>query len=99
MPVSASAATGDFSCHYIGLDGTPQSATLHDPASPGCIALPEVADPGSSELAFAPHNDTDEWVMVFTEPYCTGDSWTLRLHGNPATDRLTMRSVFMTGRH
>ncbi|MEU8756548.1 hypothetical protein [Streptomyces chartreusis] len=99
LPVSASAATGDFSYHYIGLDGTPQSATLHDPASPGCVTLPEVADPGSSEPAFAPHNDTDEWVMVFTEPYCTGDSWTLRPQGNPATDALELRSVFLTGRH
>ncbi|MGW4758965.1 hypothetical protein [Streptomyces chartreusis] len=99
VPVSTSAATGDLPYHYIGLDGTPQSATLHDPASPGCITLPEVADPGTSEPAFAPYNDTDEWVMVFTEPDCTGDSWTMRPHGNPATDRHTLRSVLMTGRH
>ncbi|WP_344073149.1 hypothetical protein [Streptomyces crystallinus] len=95
---SASAATGHFSYKFIGLDGAPQSVTLHDPVSPGCVVLPEVADPGSSEPAFAPHNDTDEWVMVFTEPDCTGDSWTLRPHGNPATDRLKLRSVFLTGR-
>uniref|UniRef100_A0AAU1I9H5 Secreted protein n=1 Tax=Streptomyces sp. NBC_00180 TaxID=2903632 RepID=A0AAU1I9H5_9ACTN len=99
LPTSASAATGDFSYKFVGLDGTPQSVTLHDPESPGCIILPEVADPDSSEPAFAPHNDTDEWVMVFTEPDCTGDSWTLRPHGNPTTDRLTLRSVFLTGRH
>ncbi|MGW1622719.1 hypothetical protein [Streptomyces sp. NPDC002172] len=99
VPMSASAATGDFSYKFVGLDGTPQSATVHDPPSPGCITLPEVADPGSSEPAFAPHNDTDEWVMVFTEPDCTGNSWTLRPHGNPATDRLKLRSVFLTGRH
>ncbi|MGW2226959.1 hypothetical protein [Streptomyces formicae] len=99
LPTSASAATGDFSYKFTGLDGTPQSATLHDPQSPGCVVLPEVADPGSSEPAFAPHNDTDVWVMVFTEPNCTGDSWTLRPHGNPATDRLKLRSVFLTDRH
>lgn len=99
QPASASAATGDFSYAFIGLDGTPQSATLHDPQNPGCVVLAEVADPGSSEPAFAPHNDTDEWAMVFTEPNCTGDSWTLRPHGHPATDRLKLRSVFLAGRH
>ncbi|WP_255345966.1 hypothetical protein [Streptomyces chartreusis] len=67
VPTSASAATGDCSCRYIGLDGTPQSGTLHDPASPGCSTLP--------------------------------DSWTQRPHGNPATDRLPLRLVFVTGRH
>src|SRR4051812_14361229 len=38
---SASAATGDFSYKFVGLDGSPQSVTLHDPVSPGCITLPE----------------------------------------------------------
>ncbi|MFD9818636.1 hypothetical protein [Streptomyces violascens] len=99
VPTSASAAAGDFSYKFVGLDGSPQPATLHDPAGPGCITLPEVADPGSSEPAFAPHNNTDTWVMVFTEPNCTGDSWTLRPHGRPATDRLKLRSVFLTDRH
>ncbi|MGH4031434.1 hypothetical protein ACQB60_21150 [Actinomycetota bacterium Odt1-20B] len=98
VPSSAAAATGDFSYQYVGLNGAPQSAALHDPQSPGCVPLAEVADPGSSEPAFAPHNDTDEWVMVFTEPDCTGDSWTLRPHGQPASDRLELRSVFFTGR-
>ncbi|MFE0255893.1 hypothetical protein [Streptomyces sp. NPDC059010] len=99
LPASASAATGDFSYKFTGLDGSPQSVTLHDPPSPGCIPLAEVADPGSSEPAFAPHNDTDTWVMVFTEPDCTGDSWTLRPHGQPASDRLKLRSVYLTDRH
>ncbi|MFE1951920.1 hypothetical protein ACFW9D_15785 [Streptomyces sp. NPDC059524] len=98
LPASASAADGDFSYTHVDPSGLPQRATLHDPASPGCVTLPEVADPGSSEPAFAPHNDTDEWVMVFTEPDCTGDSWTLRPHGRPASDRLKLRSVFFTGR-
>lgn len=99
LPTSASAATGDFSYSYTDPSGAPRSVTLHDPVSPGCVPLAEVADPGSSGPAFAPHNDTDEWVMVFTEPGCTGDSWTLRPHGQPASDRLTLRSVFFTGRH
>ncbi|MFJ2772715.1 hypothetical protein [Streptomyces sp. NPDC087300] len=99
LPTSATAATGDFSYKYVGLNGTPQSVTLHDPESPGCVTLAEVADPDASEPAFAPHNDTDTWVMVFTEPECNGDSWTLRPHGHPATDRLKLRSVYFTDRH
>lgn len=90
---TANAATGDFSYQYVGLNGQAQSATLHDPDSDKCITLAEVADPGASEPAFAPHNDTDEYAMVFTGPGCTGDSWTLRPHGRPATDRLKLRSV------
>lgn len=77
LPTSASAATGDFSYTYFD-NGTPQTATLHDPESAACITLLEVADEDTSEAAFAPHNDTDTLAMVFTEPDCTGDSWTLR---------------------
>lgn len=93
LPASAHAATGAFSYQYVGLDGRPQSATLHDPPSGECVTLAEVADPGASEPAFAPHNDTDEWALVFTEPDCTGDSWPLRPHGRPASERLELRSV------
>ncbi|WP_331723734.1 MULTISPECIES: hypothetical protein [unclassified Streptomyces] len=99
LPTSANAATGDFSYKFVGLDGTTQSATLHDPESPACITLPEVADPDSSEPAFAPHNDTDTWAMVFTEEDCTGDSWTLKPHGKPATESLKLRSVYLSDRH
>ncbi|MFF1356736.1 hypothetical protein [Streptomyces sp. NPDC058297] len=96
LPASAHAATGDFSYKFVGLDGRTQSVTLHDLPSYQCVTLPEVADPDSSEPAFAPHNDTDSWAMVFTEPDCEGDSWTLRPHGRPATDQLKLRSVFLT---
>lgn len=99
LPASANAADGDFSYKFVGLDGSPRTATLHDPSSPGCATLPEVADPDASAPAFAPHNDTDTWAMVFTGPDCTGDSWTLRPHGHPATDRLKLRSVYFTDRH
>ncbi|MEU6895130.1 hypothetical protein ABZ934_25770 [Streptomyces sp. NPDC046557] len=78
---------------FTGLNGAPQSATLHDPASDVCVTIPEAADPSSSSPAFAPHNDTGERATVFTEPDCTGDSFTLRPHGRPATDRLKLRSV------
>ncbi|MEU1159725.1 hypothetical protein ACIPX0_27750 [Streptomyces sp. NPDC090075] len=89
----AYAATGDFHYQYVGLDGHPATGTLHDPPSDECVTLPEVADPNSSEPAFAPHNDTDAYARLFTNPDCTGDSWTLRPHGNPASDRLKLRSV------
>lgn len=74
---SAHAAEGDFSYTYAGLDGMPRTVTLHEPPSPGCVTLPEVADTRASEPAFAPHNETGEWAMVFTGTDCTGDSWTL----------------------
>ncbi|MGA5198629.1 hypothetical protein [Streptomyces exfoliatus] len=93
LAAPAHAATGDFGYRFVGLDGSPQTVTLHDPASGECVTIPEAADPAASAPAFAPHNDTDEYAIVFTEPDCTGDSWTLRPHGRPATDRLKLRSV------
>ncbi|MFF1511530.1 hypothetical protein [Streptomyces sp. NPDC058326] len=97
LAAPAHAATGDFGYRFVGMDGYPQAVTLHDPASGECVAIPEAADPGSSAPAFAPHNDTDAYAVVFTEPDCTGDSWTLRPHGRPATDRLKLRSVLFLG--
>ncbi|MEV5973719.1 hypothetical protein [Streptomyces sp. NPDC051921] len=93
----AHAATGDFAYRVTGLNGGPVHVTLHDPASGECVTLAEVADPSASEPAFAPHNDTDEYALVFTEPDCTGDQWTLRPHGRPASDRLKLRSVVFLG--
>ncbi|MGW1779453.1 hypothetical protein ACWCQQ_09965 [Streptomyces sp. NPDC002143] len=94
LATPAQAATGTFGYQVIGLDGQPLSVSLSDPASGECITLPEVADPDASSPAFAPHNDTDEFAIVFTEPDCSGDTWTLRPHGRPASDRLQLRSVF-----
>jgi hypothetical protein len=93
----AHAATGDFSYRFVGISGSQQWVTLHDPASDECITIAEAADPNASEPAFAPHNDTDEYATVFTEPDCSGDSWTLRPHGRPASDRLKLRSVVFLG--
>ncbi|MGE7390859.1 hypothetical protein ACQKM2_35830 [Streptomyces sp. NPDC004126] len=94
----AHAATGDFHYQFVGFSGDRQSATLTDPASGECVTIPEAADPGSTDPAFAPHNDTDEYAVVFTGADCTGDPWTLRPHGQPATDRLVLRSVvFLAG--
>ncbi|MEV4947482.1 hypothetical protein [Streptomyces sp. NPDC053755] len=93
LATPAHAATGDFGYRYLGLNGDARTITLHDPESDVCITLPEAADHDASAPAFAPHNDTDAFALVFTEPDCTGDAWTLRPHGNPATDRLKLRSV------
>ncbi|AJF66433.1 hypothetical protein [Streptomyces vietnamensis] len=89
----AHAATGDFHYKFIGFDGEAQTGTLYDPASGECLTIPEAADPGASEPAFAPHNDTDEYAILFTGADCSGDTWVLRPHGRPATDRLKLRSV------
>ncbi|MFE9118992.1 hypothetical protein [Streptomyces sp. NPDC007172] len=89
----AHAATGHFDYKYIGLDGRPHKGTLVNPEDIVCITIPEVADPDSSRPAFAPHNRTDMSARVFTEPDCSGLSWTLKPHGKPATDRLELRSV------
>ncbi|MCX5386814.1 hypothetical protein [Streptomyces sp. NBC_00083] len=89
----AHAATGHFDYKYIGLNGHQRSGTLTDPEDIVCITIPEVADPDSSHPAFAPHNRTDMYAMVYTGEDCTGDSWTLKPHGRPATDRLELRSV------
>ncbi|MEV7275382.1 hypothetical protein [Streptomyces sp. NPDC093111] len=98
LATPAHAATGDFGYKVVGQNGAPILVTLHDPESGECITLPEVADPNSSEPAFAPHNDTDAWALVFTGPECTGDEWRLRPHGRPASDRLKLRSVvFLPG--
>ncbi|MFB7592064.1 hypothetical protein [Streptomyces sp. NPDC056169] len=98
LATPAHAATGDFHYRFVGLSGEVQTATLHDPESSVCVTIPEAADPDASAPAFAPHNDTDEYAIVFTEPDCSGDSWTLRPHGRPATDRLTLRSVVFLSR-
>ncbi|MEU5536416.1 hypothetical protein [Streptomyces sp. NPDC020362] len=93
VPSSASAAEGQFQYSYTGLDGTPRIAVLEDPVSRECITLPEVADPGASSPAHSPRNRTDEYARVFTEPDCTGDSFTLRPHTGYGSERLKLRSV------
>lgn len=97
LPSPAGAAEGDFSYGFVGLDGKPQRAVLTDLPGRECTALPEVADPASSEPAFAPRNDTDAVAVVFTQPDCTGRSYPLRAHGGHGSDRLKLRSVFFFG--
>ncbi|MFK0044233.1 hypothetical protein ACIQU4_09010 [Streptomyces sp. NPDC090741] len=99
LAAPAHATTGDFGYKFVGFSGEVQEVTLHDPESYVCITIAEAADPSASEPAFAPHNDTAAWAMVFTEPDCTGDSWTLKPKGRPATDRLKLRSVVFLDEH
>ncbi|MFD5507201.1 hypothetical protein ACFWIB_05430 [Streptomyces sp. NPDC127051] len=98
LAAPAHAATGEFGYKFVGFSGEEQSAALQAPQSGVCITIPEVADPAASAPAYAPHNDTDAWAMVFTEPDCTGDSWTLKPAGRPASDRLKLRSVIFFDR-
>ncbi|MEV0255392.1 hypothetical protein AB0H82_14195 [Streptomyces sp. NPDC050732] len=97
LPTSASATGGAFHYKFVE-DGTVRYATLHHPASPACITLPEVADDDTSKPAFAPYNDTDATAIVFEDADCGGDHWTLKPHGKPATDRLKLRSVYLYDR-
>ncbi|MEU6867508.1 hypothetical protein ABZ924_30425 [Streptomyces sp. NPDC046876] len=93
LPASASAADGQFQYTYTGLDGRPQVAVIDDPESWECVTLPEVGDPSSSSPAHSPRNRTDAYAEVFTEPDCTGDSFTLRPHTGYGSERLKLRSV------
>ncbi|MFF8732343.1 hypothetical protein ACF073_38655 [Streptomyces sp. NPDC015171] len=92
-PGSASAASGEFQYTYSGLDGSPRIAVLQDPDSGLCITLPEVADPGASTPAHSPRNRTDEYAIAFTEPGCTGASFTMRPYTGYGSERLKLRSV------
>ncbi|MEW2413727.1 hypothetical protein AB0953_08390 [Streptomyces sp. NPDC046866] len=92
IPASASAAMGDFFYLYSGLDGRPQVGVLENPVSEECFTLPEVADPNASSPAHTPRNLTDSTAVVFTEPDCTGASYSLR-PGGRASERLLLRSV------
>ncbi|GHB50174.1 hypothetical protein GCM10010347_19610 [Streptomyces cirratus] len=93
VPSSASAAMGEFQYTFVGLDGTPQQASLHDPASGECVNLPEVSDPSASEPAHSPRNRTTSTATVFTEPDCTGDEFSLRPVTGRGSERLKVRSV------
>ncbi|MEU6671699.1 hypothetical protein [Streptomyces sp. NPDC046727] len=96
VPASASAAEGQFTYVYTGLDGAPRTGVLDAPESGVCHTLPEVADPGSSSPAHSPRNRTNAFTTVFTEPDCTGDSFTLRPFTGYGSERLKLRSVTFT---
>ncbi|SHM60116.1 hypothetical protein [Actinacidiphila paucisporea] len=86
--VSAHAADGQFYYTY----GDHQVGVLDSPQSQECITLPEVADQNVAP-ANAPFNATESAATVFTGPDCTGDYFTLRAQGKPASSRLLLRSV------
>ncbi|MCM2419297.1 hypothetical protein [Streptomyces sp. RKAG293] len=93
LSAPADAAEGTFVYTYSGLDGSQQTATLSDPTSEECITLPEVADPSASSPAHSPLNRTDARAVVFTDPGCEGDSFTLRAFTGHGSERLKLRSV------
>jgi len=92
-PAVASAATGEFSYHFVDAHGIRQESTLFDPPGRECITLPEVADPYDSDPADSPRNRTDATATVFTGPHCDGDYFTLRPRTGYGSDRLKLRSV------
>ncbi|RKE17186.1 hypothetical protein [Streptomyces sp. TLI_171] len=95
MPGPATAAVGEFRYTYYDDFGYRAAGVLVDPASRVCVTLPEVADPDSTEPAFAPQNFTGSTVALFTGPDCDGDHYSLRPAGR-ASDRLKLRSVLFS---
>ncbi|MER5808404.1 hypothetical protein ABT143_09460 [Streptomyces sp. NPDC002033] len=92
MSGSALATTGDFHYKYRDDFDRELTVTLPDPRSDKCINLYGV---DSYEFApgFAPHNETDAWVTVYSDTNCDGREWRLKPHGRQASDRLLVRSV------
>ncbi|MCX4625287.1 MULTISPECIES: hypothetical protein [unclassified Streptomyces] len=92
MSGSALAATGEFHYKFSDAAGDELSVTLPDPRSGECINLYAV-DSYKYPPGYAPHNETDAWVTVYTDTNCDGDQWRLKPHGRQASDRLLVRSV------
>lgn len=95
LPGSAHAAVGEFHYTYYDDFGNRTAGVLVDPDSRTCVTLPEVADPDTTEPAFAPQNLTGSTVTMFTGPDCDGDYYSLR-PGGKASDRLKLRSALFS---
>ncbi|MFF0294808.1 hypothetical protein ACFYS8_32660 [Kitasatospora sp. NPDC004615] len=91
-PCPAAAAVGEFRYTYFDNFGDRAEGRLVDPDSRVCHTLPEVADPDTTEPAFAPQNLTGSTATMFTGPDCDGEYYSLR-PGGRASDRLKLRSV------
>ena len=89
------AAEGSFFYADSGLNGSPQVAVLHDPASRECVTLPEVADPGASSPARYAYNDTGSTAVVFENPDCTGEATAL-VPRSAGGERTVFRSVIFS---
>ncbi|MBR7839652.1 hypothetical protein KDL01_40750 [Actinospica durhamensis] len=96
LPGMASAASGGFSYHFVDADGIAQESVLLDPPSRECITLPEVADADTTLPADSPRNRTDATAIVFTEPGCAGDYFSLRPLTGYGSERLKLRSVLFS---
>ncbi|MFE7511429.1 hypothetical protein ACFU8I_09415 [Streptomyces sp. NPDC057540] len=93
--VSAYGSVGEFRYTYYDDFGNRAAGVLVDPDSRVCVTLPEVADPDTTEPAFAPQNFTGSTVTMFTGPDCDGDYYSLR-PGGRASDRLKLRSALFS---
>ncbi|GGQ89195.1 hypothetical protein [Kitasatospora griseola] len=94
-PCPAAAAVGEFRYAYYDDFGNRAPGVLVDPDSQDCHSLREVADPDTTEPAFAPQNLTGATATMFTGPDCDGDYYSLR-PGGRASDRLKLRSVIFS---
>lgn len=95
LPGHAAAAVGEFRYTYYDDFGNRAAGVLVEPDSRTCVTLPEVADPDTTEPAFAPQNFTGSTATMFTGPDCDGDYYSLR-PGGRASDRLKLRSVLFS---
>lgn len=91
VPGSASAAEGEFGYQYVDANGQVQAASLQDPASEGCITLPETADE-SAPPANSAHNETNATATIFTGADCEGEYYTVEPGASTDEDR-DLRSV------
>lgn len=95
-PAIANASTGDFGYRFVDSYGIVQVSTLNDPPSRECITLPEVADASTSTPADSPRNGTNATAVVFAEPDCGGDYFSLRPLTGHGSERLKLRSVLFS---
>ncbi|AWW35686.1 MULTISPECIES: hypothetical protein [Streptomyces] len=95
VPTSASAASGQFRYDYVTVEGSEASGFLNNPPSGQCLNLPGVGQE-NPQPGHSPKNRTDAWALVFTEPNCEGDSFTLRPQTGGGSERLKVRSVIFS---
>jgi hypothetical protein len=95
-PTIADAATGGFTYRFVDSYGITQESTLDNPPSRECITLPEVADADGSAPADTPRNATNATAVVFSEPDCQGDYFSLRPLTGHGSERLKLRSVLFS---
>ncbi|MEW2373933.1 hypothetical protein AB0940_31930 [Streptomyces sp. NPDC006656] len=76
-PGPASAASGDFSYTYKDkTNGRTATVDVEHPVGGKCTNVPEVAN-GRADSAYAPSNQSDREVQVYTGLNCAGSKYVL----------------------